>query len=283
MSVSGLYINHNGEITAAANAVITADNRSFRYGDGIFETIRYANGKAQLLNRHIERLHQSMEILRIEIPKNYTADFFRKEIEKLTQKNKVEKGARVRLTVYRKEGGYYTSLVDEPLFLIECEPIDESVYNLNAKGYAIDIFQDYKKPINRLSNIKSNNALIYILAAAYKKANDLDDCIILNQNLQIIESISSNIFAVKNGVLYTPPIIDGCVEGVMRQRVIEVAKANRISVYEVNLQMNVLLHSDEIFLTNAISGVRWVGSYRAKIFGNQMAKAIIDKLNESLE
>jgi aminodeoxychorismate lyase len=278
-----LFVNVNGNVLSSASAVLSADNRSFRYGDGIFETIRFANGRIQFLDKHVKRMHDSLSILKIDAPSGFTEDYFRTEIAKLVTSNKVEKGARVRLTVFRKEGGYYTPHIDEPSFLIECEPIEEAFYNLNPKGYSIDIYPDYKKPINKLSNVKSNNALMNVLAGVYRKQNDLDDCVILNQNFGIAECISSNIFAVKNGVLYTPPIMDGCVDGIMRKHIIEVARTNRISVYEVSLQMNVLLNSDEIFLTNVISGVRWVGAYKAKRFYNNMAKLIIDKLNESLE
>jgi aminodeoxychorismate lyase len=278
-----LFVNVNGNVLSSAQAVLSADNRSFRYGDGIFETIRFANGKIQFLNKHLHRIHESLAILKIDIPSNYTEEYFRTEITRLVTQNKVEKGARIRLTIFRKEGGYYTPHIDEPSFMIECEPIEEAFYNLNPKGYSIDIYPDYKKSINKLSSVKSNNALLNVLAGVYRKQNDLDDCVILNQNFGIAECISSNIFAVKNGVLYTPPIMDGCVDGIMRKHLIEVAKANRISVYEVSLQMNVLLNSDEIFLTNVISGVRWVGAYKAKRFYNNMAKLIIDKLNESLE
>ena len=278
-----LFVNINGNVLSSSNAVLSSDNRSFRYGDGIFETIRFANGKIQFLKKHLKRIHSSLEILKIDCPDNYTEEYFREQIQKLVAANKVEKGARIRLTIFRKEGGYYTPHIDEPGYLIECEPIDEAYYNLNSKGYSIDIFPDYKKPINKLSNIKSNNALLHVLAGVYRKQNDLDDCVILNQNFGIAEGISANLFAVKNGVLYTPPIADGCVDGIMRRHIIEVARYHRISVYEVSLQMNVLLNSDELFLTNVISGVRWIGAYKAKRFYNNMAKLIIDKLNESLE
>jgi branched-chain amino acid aminotransferase len=278
-----LFVNVNGQVLSSAQAVLSADNRSFRYGDGIFETIRFANGKVQFLDKHLKRMHDSLGVLKIDVPAGYTVDYFRTEIGKLIASNKVEKGARIRLTLFRREGGYYTPHIDEPSFMIECEPIEEAHYNLNPKGYSIDIYPDCKKPINKLSSIKSNNALLNVLAGVYRKHNDLDDCVILNQNFGIAECISSNIFAVKNGVLYTPPIMDGCVDGIMRRHLIEVARANRISVYEVSLQMNVLLNSDEIFLTNVISGVRWVAAYKAKRFYNNMAKLIIDKLNESLE
>src|SRR5687767_12746833 len=126
---AGLFLNINGEIKEADTAVVGADNRSFRYGDGIFETIRFANGKIQFLESHLRRMKESMEALKMDFPPHYSADFFRDEIGKLLRQNKVEKGARIRLTVFRKEGGYYTPIFDEPNYLIECEPIEEANYN----------------------------------------------------------------------------------------------------------------------------------------------------------
>jgi branched-chain amino acid aminotransferase len=277
-----LFVSLNGEILPANQPLFAASNRSFRYGDGLFETIRFANSKVQFLEKHMARLTSSMELLKINKPAHYTEDFFRKEITGLIEKNQVSRGARIRLTVYRKDGGFYTPECEDPLYIIECEPIEESHYNLNARGHAVDIYPDYKKQIHRLSNIKCNSSLMHVLAAVYKKQNELDDCIILNQNFSIAEAISSNIFAVKNGVLYTPPIVDGCVEGIMRNHIIDVARKHRISVYEVSLAMNVLLNSDELFLTNVINGICWVSGYKTKRFYNTMSKMLVEKLNESL-
>jgi branched-chain amino acid aminotransferase len=137
--------------------------------------------------------------------------------------------------------------------------------------------------LGKLYGIKSNNALLYILAGVHRMQNNLDECIILNQNFSITEAISYNIFAVKNRVLYTPPLDEGCLDGIMRQHIIEISKQNRIAVYEVPLAMNVLLNSDEIFLTNVINGIRWVGAYKAKRYFNTIACLLNEKLNESLE
>ncbi len=280
---SGLFVNLNGTILPATEPLFLPDNRSFRYGDGIFETIRYAQGKVQFLPHHIERLKSSLEVLHINYPAQFTLEFLRSSMEDLIKRNNVTKGARIRLTVYRKEGGYYTPASNEARWLMECDPIDESLYNLNAAGLVIDIFPDYKKQINKLSSIKSNNGQLSVLAAIYKQQNELDDCIILNTGFSIAEATSANVFAVKNGVLYTPPIVDGCVDGIMRKQVIAVARQNRISVYEVSLAMNVLLNSDELFLTNVVSGLSWISAYKAKRFTNTMSKQLVEKLNESLE
>lgn len=280
---SVLHVNFNGTLVPASEPVLKADNRSFRYGDGVFETIRHANGKPQFLAHHVERLRNSLEVLNIRFPEALQVNPLLKMLGELAAKNGIDRGGRMRLTVFRQDGGYYTPETNEAGFLIECDPIDESLYNLNAAGLVVDIFPDYKKPVNRLSNIKSNNAQLPVLAAIYKKENELDDCIILNTNFSIAEAINANVFAVKNGVLYTPPVVDGCVDGIMRKQIIHVARQNRISVYEVSLAMNVLLNSDELFLTNVVSGLSWISAYKAKRFTNTMSKQLVDKLNESLE
>ncbi len=279
----GLHVNLNGSILPATERLFPASNRSFRYGDGLFETIRHAKGKTQFIPAHIERIKTSMEVLKMDLPKEFTVDFLRTKCSELVDLNRASKGARIRLTFYRNDGGYYTPESNKVSWLLECEPIEESLYNLNAAGHVIDIFPDYKKQIHRLSNIKCNNAEMSVLAAIYKKENNLDDCVILNTNFSIAEGISGNVFAVKNGVLYTPPISDGCVDGIMRKQIIEVAKKHRISVYEVSLAMNVLLNSDELFLSNVVSGLSWISAYKAKRFTNSMSKLLVEKLNESLE
>ena len=277
-----MFLNINRELVPAHLAIIKAGNRSFRYGDGIFETIRIANGKIQFYEQHFRRLIASMDAVKLEGSPGFTDRWLRSEIEKVAQKNNVRHGARVRLTVFLGEGGFYAPRTNAAEFIIECEPIEQNVFELNVKGYNVDIFPDYKRTMNRLSNIKSNNALLFVLAGVYRRQNNLDECIILNTNFSIAESISSNIFAVKNGVLYTPPITEGCIDGVMRQQVIAIAKNNKIAVYEVPLAMNVLLNSDELFLTNAINGLRWIAAYKAKRFVNEMSKLLTTKLNESL-
>jgi branched-chain amino acid aminotransferase len=151
---------------------------------------------------------------------------------------------------------------------------------LNQKGLIVDLFVDFKKSPSPLASIKSANSAIYVMAGVYKTQHQLDDCVLLNDRSQIIESISSNIFAVKNGVLYTPPVSDGCVNGVMRRKVIEIAQANKIAVYENSITQSVLLGADELFLTNTIKGIQWVVAYKQKRYFNNTSKKLVEKLNE---
>jgi branched-chain amino acid aminotransferase len=275
-----MYINHNGSFVLADAPVVTANNRSFRYGDALFETIRLANYNPQFLKEHLQRLFNGMAVLKMEMNPLFNAVFLEHAILELAQKNNVTADGRVRLTVYRNDGGFYAPDNNQTSFLLEVYPIDVKGYELNQKGFTVDLFTEFKKAQNSLSSIKSANSAIYVMAGIHKTEQKLDECLLLNDKHLIIEAITSNIFAVKNGVLYTPPISDGCVDGVMRKKIMEVAQANKIAVYEISVMQNVLLGADELFLTNTIHGIRWVVAYKQKRYFNTTAKRLTEKLNE---
>jgi len=278
MASSFIYLD--GKYIPESDPVFHIQNRAFRYGDSIFETMRIVNGRLCFWPDHFKRLKKGAALLGYEIDEQFSEENISDAIRTLFDKNEIKSDARVRLTVFRKDGGYYSPETNNISMALEVEPMTEEGYALNVKGLTVDIFSDYKKIRNSLSAIKNGNSIIYVLAGVYKTKNNLDDCILVNDNGNIIEAINSNIFAVKNGVLYTPPIEDGCVNGVMRSQVLKIAEQSRIAVYEIELKMNVLLNSDEVFFTNAVSGIRWVGAYKAKRYFNNSAKFFIEKLNQ---
>jgi len=156
----------------------------------------------------------------------------------------------------------------------------KSGYELNNKGIKVDLYQKIKKPCNALSSIKSCNSLLYVLAGKYKTDNELEECVIINDRHNVCEFTSSNLFIVINGVLYTPAITEGCIQGVMRKVILDLAAKARIYVYETELKPNDLIRADEIFLTNAVQGIQWVGAYKAKRYFNKVSKTLIDALNQ---
>ena len=119
---------------------------------------------------------------------------------------------------------------------------------------------------------------MYVMAGISKQSMKLDECFILNETGNIIESISSNVFAVKNGTLYTPPLSEGCIAGVMRKQIIHLATENKILTFESPLTTYTLMNADEIFLTNSVQGVQWIGQFRDKFYTNKMAQFFNDKL-----
>lgn len=274
------FINHNGNFMPADQPVLNVNNRGFRYGDALFETIRYSCGKPLFLKEHLQRLLNGMRVLKMKQHPLFSVTFFEEMIKELSQKNTIGSDARVRLTVYRNDGGFYAPSDDQVSYLMEMYPVQEKGYVLNSTGLTVDLFTEFRKTPNSLASIKSANSAIYVLAGVYKNQQQLDECILSNDKSHIIEAISSNIFAVKNGVLYTPPVTDGCVDGVMRKKIIEVAQQNRVAVYEISIMQNVLLGADELFLTNTIKGIQWVAAFKQKRYTNNTSEKLIAKLNE---
>lgn len=274
------FINHNGNFMPADQPVLNVNNRGFRYGDALFETIRYSSSKPLFLKEHLQRLLNGMRVLKMKQHPLFSVSFFEDLIKELSLKNNIGTDARVRLTVYRNDGGFYAPSDDQVSYLMEIYPILEKGYVLNSTGLTVDLFTEFRKTPNSLASIKSANSAIYVLAGVYKNQQQLDECILSNDKSHIIEAISSNIFAVKNGVLYTPPVTDGCVDGVMRKKIIEVAQQNRVAVYEISIMQNVLLGADELFLTNTIKGIQWVAAFKQKRYTNNTSEKLIAKLNE---
>lgn len=271
------YCILNGHLISIYEPAVGFDNRAFRYGDSLFETILVSNHQLMFLKDHITRIKLGMTVLRMNVPAEFTTANLNEMISHLLHHNAAGPHARVRLTVYRQEGGYYTPETNDISFLIETEEVAGN-YEMNQKGFWADIYTDIKKPINKLSNIKTGNALMYVMAGISKQSMKLDECFILNDSGNIIESISSNVFAVKNGTLYTPPLSEGCIAGVMRKQIMHLATENKILTFESPLTIYTLMNADEIFLTNSIQGVQWIGQFRDKFYTNKMAQFFLQKL-----
>ena len=275
----GEYIILNGEMLGASQSFMK-DNRAFRFGDGVFESIRILNGLPYNLQFHIERMLEGADILSLDIPIHFSVDYFKAQIESLIEKNSIQAGGKARISLFRDGEGVYFSESDKAMFFIEASHLPNNYFILNENGLMVDIYSEMNKSVNILSKYKSCNSLLPIMAANFAKKNKLQECFILNAKGKIIESISSNVFIVSNGVLYTPPLEDGCIGGIMRMNVINTAIENGITVYENTLSPQNLLAADEIFLTNAIQGIQWVGGYKSKRYFNKISKKILELINQ---
>ena len=271
------YCILNGHLISIYEPAVGFDNRAFRYGDALFESIRVSNGKIMFLKDHITRIKLGMTVLRMNVPAEFNTPNIDLLIQQLLRHNAIAPHARLRLTVFRQEGGYYTPETNDISFLIEADELPDN-YSLNQKGLWVDLYTDMKKPINKLSNIKTANALLYVMAGLAKQSMKLDECLIVNEHGHICESISSSIFAVKNGTLYTPPLSEGCVAGVMRKQIMSLATDNKILTFESPLTTYTLLNADEIMLSNSISGLKWVGQFREKYYTNKFSQLFTEKL-----
>ena len=267
----------NGELVPGGQAAISLDNRAFHYADGLFESIRIVNGKACFLDAHWTRLVEGMKVLRIEQPKGLDERSLITFITRLVEECGLPNG-RLRLTVFRDSPGYFRPRSHEGGFTLELKPVPSPNYILNHQGLTVDLYPEMRKAVNMLSVHKTLNCQLYVMASLWSMERGLDDCLLQNDRGNIIESSSGNIFIVSNGVLYTPSLSDGCIGGVMRMQIINLAIANGIKVYECSLNPQNLLAADELFFTNASRGPQWVSGYRTKRYTHRMALHLVDLL-----
>jgi branched-chain amino acid aminotransferase len=274
-----VYINFNGEIVPAESQLLTIANRAFRYGDGLFESMRLMKGKLKFPELHAERLQKGMKALKIDSYSQTDSWFLKEKVEELARRNKVKHG-RLRLTVFRDAEGLYTPTQNKMGYCLELTPINEPRYFLNERGLIMDTYTELLKPLNWLSNIKTCNSLTYVMASLFKQQNKLDEVFLLNQNGFLCEAAAANIFVWYQNHLYTPALSEGCVEGVMRKVVIQLAQENNIPFTEAQINAEVLNQADEVFLTNAGKGIQWVMGYGVKRYFNRVSKGLMDELNK---
>ena len=257
------------------------NNRGFLYGDSIFETIKIINNKIIFWEEHYLRLISSMRILRIEIPNSYTPEFFEEEIIKTNQKIDSLFSGRVRLTVYRGGAGLYLPQTNYPLFVINSKKINQKLFIINQVPYKVDLFKDYQVQSNLISNLKTNNRVVNVIGSIYAKENELENCILLNNNKLVAEFLNGNIFIVNDNVIKTPTISTGCLNGVMRNKIIElIKKVPDYEIFEKDFSPYELISSDEIWVTNSISGIIPITEYRRKFFSNKVGNIIVNYFNK---
>ena len=276
-------ININGTILEDSEAYLSVDNRGFAYGDAVFETIK-VNSKPLFWEAHYFRLMASMRILRMEIPMHFTPEFLESQIMDLvdTQSEKA-KSYRVKLTVFRATGGYYTPTSNAVKFTIALAPLDSDIYNSHTDSCEIELFKDYFIAPNLLSTLKTNNKAINVVGSIFAKENNYDNCLLLNTNKNIIEALNGNVFLVKDNVIKTPPLTDGCLKGIIRDQLIDmISKSDNYDLIETSISPFELQKADEIFITNVIQGIKPVTKFRKKTYTTEAAKKFQNKLNIKL-
>ena len=272
------FVIVNGNTVESANVQLSPGNHSYRYGDGLFETMKLINGIILLEEYHFERLFLGLKVLKFEIPVLFTKQKIGEQVKELCSKNNCGKMARIRLSVSRGNGGLY-DCDNKFSYLVECWPLEQKA--LNENGLVIDIFPDSKKSIDIFSNLKSANYLPYVMAAIWAKENKLNDALILNQHERICDATIANVFWVTGDKIFTPPLSEGCVAGVLRRRILDCRSQIAdlgLTIHESFLTNDILLEADEVFLTNVITGIRWVKQCGDKIYDNRIANKIFAKL-----
>lgn len=272
-------VNFNGTLVeTTVNSL--AENRGFLFGDAVFETFKIVDNRVLFLEDHYFRLMSSMRILRMEIPMNFTMEFIEQQILELTQRKSIENCARVRMTVFRNSGGFYLPETNEISYLIQCSELKTKEYKWNTETYEVDLFKDFYITKQLLSTIKSTNKAVQITGSIFAKENDLQNCILLNDSKNVVEALNGNLFILVDQKLITPPVSEGCLNGIMRKQVLVVAKTLEVEVVEEPISPFDLQKADELFITNVISGVQSITRYRKKDFQNKFAVKLIQAINQ---
>jgi branched-chain amino acid aminotransferase len=259
------------------------NNRAFLYGDAVFETVKILDNKILFLEDHYFRLMSSMRILRMEIPMNFTMEFFENELLSKAKSENIEASARARITVYRKDGGYYLPENNNVNYEISVSKIEKSLYEIQKANFEIDLYKDFYISKQLISTLKTTNKLINITGSIYADENGLDSCVLINEDKNVIEALNGNIFMLKDGVLSTPPISEGCLNGIMRKQILGLAKTlENIEVIEAVISPFDLQKADELFITNVIMGIQPITKYRKKEFQSNIANQLLTKLNTKI-
>lgn len=275
-------INFNGSIVSD-DANLLIHNRSFLYGDAVFETVKIVNSKILFLEDHYFRLMSSMRIVRMEIPMNFTLEYLEEQILSLAKTKKIENSSRARITVYRNDGGYYLPQNNTVSYLITVESLENALYSIVQNEYVVDLYTDFYVAKQLLSSIKTTNKLLNITASIYASENGLDNCLLLNDSKNVIEALQGNLFMLKGNTLVTPPVSEGCLNGVMRKQILSLARTiENLEVIEEAISPFDLQKADELFITNVIKGIQPITKYRKKEFTIDFSKLLVQKLNDSI-
>ena len=275
-------INFNGEIHDT-NFQLSVSNRSFLYGDGVFETLKIVNNKILFFEDHYFRLMASMRIIRFDIPMSFTMEYIEEQILNLVKIIAIQNCARVRFTVFRNEGGFYLPTDNSISFVINATELQAKQYRILKNDFEVDLYKDFIVPKQLLSTLKTANKITHITASIFAKENQLDACLLINETKNVIEATNGNLFMLLGNKLITPPISEGCLNGILRKQIIYVAKQfESIQIVEQTISPFDLQKADELFITNVIIGIQPITKYRKKEFGTLLAIQLLEKLNESI-
>lgn len=271
-------VNNNGTIQQEATFSL-ATNRGFLFGDSVFETVRTLNKKVLFLEDHYFRLMASMRICRMEIPMHLTMEYFESQILNLIQHSNAPAN-RVRFSVFRIGDGFYMPTTNDVEFLVTFQPLENEVYLFNEANYEVELFKDAYVTKQLLSTLKTNNKMIQITGSIFAKENGYQNCLLLNDEKNVVEALQGNVFMKMGNQLLTPPISDGCLNGIMRKQVLALAqKVEGLQVIEKSISPFNLQKADELFITNVIQGIQPITKYRKKTYENGLAKELQVKLN----
>ena len=267
------FFIYNGLLFESGTPLLDEKNRAFKYGDGLFETMRIYQGNLINGGFHFERFFKGLSLLKIPVTPPFSEAILRQNIQTLLEENSIETHARVRLMAFRGGNSLLGEAGEAPGYILEVTGTEAPIL-LNDRGLKVEVFADSKKSGDLFSNVTTNNYLSSIMAMLYAQENQMDECFLLNASGRICESAISNVFIIHRNKLITPPLSEGGIAGVVRRWLIENLHHMGREVEEKTLSIEDVWAADEIFLTNSLKWVRWVKEFRGKFYSNEKTSQI---------
>ena len=249
----------NGEFVPEERAVVSVFDRSFRYGDGLFEGVLATNGKFFRWDQHWARLINSAHFFKLPVP--WSAAEMLANASELLQRNALTEAV-LRIQISRGSGprGYAPTGQEVPVIVMTAHPAPprtSSPWKLTACPLPV-------ASTDQLLGHKTGNRLVQILAAGHARENGADEALLVNTHGHVCEGSTSNVFWIRSGVIGTPPLLPNVLPGVTRAAVFEVARELGVKCEEQQLRLDELVGCEGIFLTMTSRGVVEAASLEGK-------------------
>lgn len=266
MASDQIILRDDQFITSSDKSIL---NRGMLFGDGFFESMFCNENGIRLLDYHIDRINNASEKLKLNF--NISAERLTELVSGLINEKKLIGDVRARLTVYRKGYGTYTPEMNESSYFIMAANVPQHTGYIETCG----LYTEQTKGKGIVSGFKSLSSQLYVMASIYAVENKLDDVFVINSEGNIIESTNSNMFLVKENIIITPPLSEGCVDGVYRRYMIDTCRKLNYQVTEKSVTPEDVKSADELWVTNAVLGLRGIKNYLGKNYKTTHADSIL--------
>ncbi len=274
-------INLDGVLHSDDTMYLNAENLIFAEGFGLVENLRVVNGTIFFWEEHYLRLMAAMRILRMEIPMDYTMELLQEEILKtLRESGLTNKAALVFVYIFPKHEMISGEDHRQVSFLIKSKELESPFYLHQNDQYEVDLYKDFYVQAGMLSTLPTVDNVLKKIGRIYARENEYADCILLNDKKNVVESLEGNVFLVSGDLIKTPPLSEGCQNGVLRKKVMElIKKSPDLTLEEKVISPFELQKVDEIFITSTERGIHSITRYRKAEFKSDIGKNILGKLN----
>jgi branched-chain amino acid aminotransferase len=274
-------INYQGNLISEKDPILKYSNRGLNLGDAIYEDVKIVKGDLYFWEEHYLRLMSSMRILRMEIPMNFTMEFLESEINKLIEANELQDHpAFIRIVVFRGDGFQLFQTNNEVNYLISSDKGDAPFYTRSDDAYEVELYKDFYCNADMLSNLSSTNRLLSVTGSIYALENGYQDCLLINASKNVFQALDGNLFLVKGKEVKTPPLSDGCRDGILRRKLLEILqKTEGYEISEASISPFELQKADELFITNIRKGIQPVTKYRKAVYKTEVSRSLLGKLN----